>query len=129
MGAWSDYCKLVHLTSRLRGKAHAFYHACTPPQRSDYQSLCEELKKRFTPFQLMAVQTQLFHDRRQSPQESVDDFAEDLRRLYSKSYAERFWTSVEAERMEETNLVNQFVTGLLPSLKANVVGSEGTMDQ
>ena len=57
LSAWSDHCKLVHLTSRLRGKTHAFYRACTLAQRSDYQSLCEELKKRFTPVQLMAVRS------------------------------------------------------------------------
>ena len=114
LGAWNEHCKLVHLMSRLRGKAYTFYRACTPAQRSDYHLLCEELKKQFTPVQLTAVQTQLFHDQRQNPQELVNDFAEDLKRLYTRAYAERFRTSVEAERMREMILANQFIAGLLP---------------
>ena len=59
----------------------------------------------------------------------MDDFAEGLKRLYARAYAERFRMSVEAERMGEMILANQFIAGLLPSLKAKIVGSEGTMDQ
>ena len=129
LAGWDDHYKLVHLTTRLRGRAHSFYRSCSPVQRSDYSALCEALKIRFTPVQLTVVQTQLFHERKQAQQESVDDFAEALRHLYSKAYAERFRGTAEAERMGETILANQFVAGLLPGLKAKVVGSDGTLDQ
>ena len=49
IAGWDDHYKFLHLTTRLRGKAHSFYHSCTPTQRSDYQVLCSELKKCFTP--------------------------------------------------------------------------------
>ena len=68
-----------------------------------------ELKKRFTPVGLM---TQLFHDCRQGPQETVDDFAQDLRRLYSQAYAGL--------------LASKFVAGLRLNLQAKIAGD---MDQ
>ena len=47
----------------------------------------------------MAVQTQLFHDRQQGPNEGVDENAEELKKLFAKAYA---WVSrgkPEAEAM------------------------------
>ena len=129
LGGWDDHCKLVNLTARLRGKAHSFYRSCTPTHRSDYPLLVAELKRRFTPVQLTAVQTQLFHERKQGPQESADDFAEELKRLFAKAYDGRSRGTPEAESMGETILANQFVAGLLPGLKSKLVGSEGTLGQ
>jgi hypothetical protein len=65
LAGWNDHFKLVHLASALRGAARSFYRSCTPTQRSNYHILVAELKKRFTPVQLPAVQTQLFYSRRQ----------------------------------------------------------------
>jgi hypothetical protein len=45
------------------------------------------MKKRFTPVMLPAVQSQLFHDRQQGPKETVDEFAQDLKKLFAKAYA------------------------------------------
>ena len=63
LARWDDHYKLVYLTTALQGSAKAFYQSCSPTQRSSYHSLVAELKKRFIPVQLTAVQTQLFHDR------------------------------------------------------------------
>ena len=70
----------------------------------------------------MAVQTQLFHDRRQGPQKTVDDFAQDLQRLYSQAYAGVTRGTPEAEKVEQTVLASQFVAGLRPNLQDNIVG-------
>ena len=59
---WDDRTKLVNLTTRLRGQAFAFYRSCSTQQRNDYKTLVSELKKRFTPVRLQAVQSSLFHD-------------------------------------------------------------------
>ena len=67
LAGWNDHFKLVHLTLALRGAARSFYCSCTTAQRSNYHILVAELKKRFTPVQLTAVQTQLFCSRRQGP--------------------------------------------------------------
>ena len=129
LARWDDHYKLVYLTTALRGTAKSFYRSCSPTQWSSYRSLVAELKKSFTPVQLTAVQTQLFHDRRQGPQETVDDFAQDLRRQYSRAYARFTRGTPEAERVGQTVLASQFVAGLRPSLQAKVVGMESGMDQ
>ena len=59
---WNDRTKLVNLTTRLRGQAFAFYQSCNSQQWNDYKTLVSELKKRFTPVSLQAVQRSLFHD-------------------------------------------------------------------
>ena len=80
LGGWSEHGKLVNLTTRLRGAAYSFYRSCTLEQRSSYSLLTAELKKRFTPVKLTAIQTQLFHDRVQGAKESVDEYAQALRK-------------------------------------------------
>ena len=69
---WDNHSKLVNLTTRLRGQAFAFYRSCNSPQWKDCDTL---VKKRFTPVRLQAVQSSLFHDHRQKPNESVDVYA------------------------------------------------------
>ena len=77
----------------------------------------------------MPGRVQLFHDRRQGPQETVDDFAQDLWRLYSQAYAGFTRGTPEAEKVGQTVLASQFVAGLHPSLQAKIVGMDGDMDQ
>ena len=75
---WSEPAKLVNLTTWLKGQAFVFYRSCTSQQRTSYSSLVAELSKRFTPVRIQAVQSSLFHERKQGPKESVDDYAQDL---------------------------------------------------
>ena len=46
---WDEQVKMVHLVTRLKGPAAAFYWLCTPGKKNDYRMLKAELKKRFTP--------------------------------------------------------------------------------
>ena len=129
LAGWNDHYKLVHLTSALRGTAKSFYRSCAPVQRSNYQELVTALKKRFKPVVLTAVQSQLFHSRRQGQKESVDDFAQDLRKLHAKAYATSTSANLEAEKVGQIVLVNQFISGLRPELQRKLVGLEGSMDE
>ena len=61
----------------------------------------EELVKRFTPVRLQAVQNSQFHERKQKPKEPVDDYAQDLRRLFHKR------GSRETEEMGQSVMSNQ----------------------
>ena len=81
LAGWDQNFKLVHLTAALRGKAKSFYRSCTAAQKTSYAQLVSTLKKRFTPVKLTALQTQMFHSRRQGANESVEDFAQELRKL------------------------------------------------
>lgn len=124
-----DHGKLVNLTTRLRGTVYSFYRSCTLEQRSDYKLLVAELKTRFTPVQLTAVQSQLFLDRHQGPMESVDTYAQELRKLFARAYTSASRGGTEAEATGRAVLANQFITGLRPELKIKVMGTEGNLDQ
>ena len=97
-------------------------------QRSDYGFLIAELAKRFTPVRLPAIQMQVFHDRRQGPAETVDEFAQELRQLYAKAYAPVTRGTPEAEEVGQHVLTSQFVTRLRVDIQSAVVGLEGDMD-
>ena len=126
---WDQNFKLVHLTAALRGNAKSFYRSCTSTQRSSYPQLVSALKKRFIPVKLTALQTQMFHSQKQGATESVDDFAQELRKLHSKAYSTAMNGNPEAEKVGHIVLVNQFVSGLRSELQAKAVGVEGSMDE
>ena len=121
LAGWDNHFKLVHLVAALKGQAKTFYRSCSPEKRSDYELA--------NPVRITAIQTQLFHDRRQGAQETVDNFAQDLRKLYSEAYSAVACRTAEAETVGQTVVVSQFVAGLRPELQSKVVGIEGTMDQ
>ena len=61
--------------------------------------MMEELVKWFTPVRLQAMQSSQFHERKQKPQEPVDDYAKDLHRLFHKAYPTAQRGSRETEEM------------------------------
>ena len=126
---WDGRAKLVNLTTRLKKQAYAFYRSCTAEQRSSCDLLVAELSKRFTPVRLQGVQSSMFHDRKQKPQESVDAYAQDLRRLFYRAYPRVQQGAQETEDFGRSVLSYQFVAGLLPALRLKVAGIEGTFDQ
>ena len=125
----SPQAKLVNLITRLQGQAYAFFRSCTMEQRTDYSLLVAELKKRFIPVVLPAIQSNLFHDKKQGVSESVDIYAQELRTLFHKTYLSVQQGTREAEALGQTILTNQFVAGLLPDIKSKIVGSEGNFNQ
>ena len=129
MCGWNDQAKLVNLTTRLRGQAYAFYRTCTPKQRSQYQELKSKLAERFTPVRIQAVHSNLFHQRRQKVGETVDHYAQDLRRLFYKAYPRAGQGTEEAEDLGQSVLAYQFVAGLTPALRTKIAGVEGNFDQ
>ena len=79
--------------------------------------------------QLTAVQTQMFHERKQGAKETVDEFAQELRKLYTKAYSTVTSGVPQAEEVGQRVLTSQFVAGLRSELQAKVMGLDGTMDQ
>ena len=86
LAQWSDGVKLKQLVLRLRGSARAFYRTLTEEQKWNYQSLVQELKNRFTPVRIQALESSIFRERRQKVEESVDAYAQDLQQLFQKAY-------------------------------------------
>lgn len=125
---WTPRAKLLHLTSRLEKQAYAFYRSCPSQVRNSYENLAKELTKRFTPVRIQGVDTSLFHERRQKAEESVDSYAQELRRLYQKAYPESLQGSEDAEKIGKTLLASQFLSGLRTEIKRRVTGSEHSHD-
>ena len=105
------------MSTRLQGSAHSFYRSCTAEQQNDHKLLVEQLIKRFTPIQIQPIQSQLFHDRQQKPKETVDEYAEALKKLFVKAYSSLARGGQEVETMGQSVLANQFVAGLRSELK------------
>ena len=97
--------------------------------RASYEELVAELKKRFTPVRIQSVQSSQFHDRRQKQQETVDGYAQDLRKLFYRAYPRAQQGTQELEDMGQSVLTYQFVSGLLPEIKIKLAGVEGSFDQ
>ena len=119
---WSEQTRLVNLIMR---SAYSFYRTCSPDQRSNFSKITEELKGRFTPVRIPVVESNLFHERRQRSNESVDVYAQELKQLFYKAYPRAQQSTREAEQMGQNVLSCQFLAGLVPGIKEKLVGSEG----
>ena len=119
----------MHLTSNLWDTAISFYQSCSRDIRGQYLLLVTALNTRSTPVRLTAVQTQLFHNRQQQPQESVEQSAQELQKLYNLVYIGAASEGPQAEGMGRTLLANQFVTGLRPELKRKLIGVDGSLEE
>lgn len=119
----------MNLTTRLKGQAYTFYLSCTPFQVVSYDLLVAELTKRFTPVRLQLVQSTLFYERKQRNDESVDNYAQDLHKLFRLAYPKARQGSQETEDMGRSVLAYQFLAGLLPPIKLRLAGKEGSMDE
>ena len=114
----------LNLTTRLKGQAYSFYRTCTPAQRSEYMLLKEQLSKRFTPVRIQAVHNNLFHQRTQQASESVDQYAQDLCRLFYKAYPRAGQGNEQAEGLGRSVLAHQFVA---PTFKNQGSWSRGEL--
>ena len=126
---WIDHWRLVHLASNLKGTATSFYHSCSCEVRKNYQFLLTVLKRRFTPVQLTTVQSQLFHNRLQGGKDSVEQYVQDLRKLFNQAFAKATREGPQAEKMGQTLLANQFVARLRPNLKRKLMGVDGSLEE
>jgi len=70
----------------------------------------------------------LFHECKQGPRESVDDYAQDLRRLFTRAYPSAQQGTSEPESMGCSVLMYQFIAGLRSDVKMKVAGMEGEFE-
>ena len=126
---WDAQARLVNLTTHLRGQAYAFYRTCSPQQRSNYETLKAQLVTRFTPVRIQAVHSNLFHQHQQEESETVDHYAQELRKLFYKAYPRAGLDGGDTEGMGRAVLAYQFVAGLTPVVRTKVAGVEGSFEQ
>ena len=104
---WSTSKKLDELLPRLHGVAGEFvFDQLDPETRRDYKTLVVELENRFKVVHTHRTYAAAFSHRNQKPGESVEDYAAELRRLYSKAHARRDITT------REEDLLRRFFDGL-----------------
>jgi hypothetical protein len=89
----------------------------------------EVLWKRFTPVHIQSVHSILFHDRKQNSGESVDSYAQDLKRLFYQAYPKASQSHSETETLGKSVLSSQFVADLELTLKSKVARSDGDLEQ
>ena len=126
---WEGRAKLANLVTRLQGQAYSFYRTCPVHQRTSYEALTAALTERFKPVRIKSVQSGLFHERKQKLKETVEEYAQDLNRLYQRAYPCSERGSADAERMGQTVLAYQFAAGLKPEIRVKVAGHEGSFEQ
>ena len=126
---WSQRVRLIGLTTRLKGPALDYYRTCPPESKETYKKLKESLSSCFVPVRLQAVQSCQFSERKQLAGESVDVYAQDLRRLFSLAYPDAVKDASPEGKMGRLVLASQFVAGLRTELKEKLAGVEGDIDQ
>ncbi len=104
---WTEHQRLQELLPRLQGPAGDFVYAQLPSEvRSSYGRLVRELNSRFRVVETRKTFGAQFSNRNQKPGETVEEFAAELKRLYTKAYPSRY----EATRNED--LLRRFLDGL-----------------
>ena len=124
-----DRTQYINVATRLRGQALTFYRSCDKQKMKTYGQLVAALRERFTPVRLKAVESSLFHERKQKDNETVDSYAQELRKLFYRAYPKAKQGDGETESMAKDILAYQFVAGLKLEIKEKLAGVEGDFDQ
>ena len=87
---WTDKDKLRELLPKLQGKAGDFvYSQLSCSTRRNFKALVDEIKHRFRKIESARTYGSQFSKRYQKADETVEDFAAELKRLYNKAYPNR----------------------------------------
>ena len=104
---WDDNMKLDNLLPKLQGRVGDFVFTQLPKYTLRcYTELVKELNSRFRVVETKRAFASKFSQRVQKPNETVEEYAADLKRLYSKAYQQR-----DAKTRQEDR-VRKFLDGL-----------------
>ena len=104
---WDDGTKLDNLLPKLQGRAGDFVFTQLPKQTlTCYSELVKELNSRFRVVETKRTFAAKFSQRVQGPNETAEEYAADLKRLYSKAYQSR------DQKTRQEDLVRRFIDGL-----------------
>ena len=106
-GNWRDESKLDNLLPKLQGKAGEFvFTQLTRESLGCYRELIQELNSRFRVVETEKSFAAKFSQRAQRTDETVEEFAADLKRLYAKAYKNR------DNKTKREDLVRRFLDGM-----------------
>ena len=104
---WDNEAKLDNILPRLQGKAGDFvFNQLSQEVISCYPKLVKELNSRFHTIETEKTYAAKFSQRIQKHDETAEDYAAELKRLYSKAYKNR-----DCKTRQE-DLVRRFLDGL-----------------
>lgn len=104
---WSKKEKLAELLPRLQGIAGDFvYDQLSTEVTSSYRRLVRELDSRFKEVDTTKIYITKLHNRRQLEDESIQEYAAELKRLYDKGFPKRDKTT------RQEDLLRQYLIGL-----------------
>lgn len=107
---WDEGAKLDNLLPRLQGRAGDFVFNQLPHETlSSYPELVKELNSRFRVVETQKTFAAKFSQRTQKHDETVEEYAADLKRLYFKAYKSR------DSKTRQEDLVRRFLDGLKDS--------------
>ena len=104
---WEEDMKLDFLLPRLQGKVGEYAFTVLPRQvLNSYNELVRELNSAFKKIEIPRAYAKKFHSRLQGENESVENYATELKCLYYKAYKHR------DKRTREEDLLQRFIDGL-----------------
>lgn len=107
LNMWNDKERLTEMLPRLQGAAGEFVFDQLPGSiTTSYKRLIKELDSRFGEVDTRKIYVNQFNNRKQLGDETVQDFAAELKRLYDKGYPKRD----KVTRQED--LLAKFLLGL-----------------
>ena len=107
---WSEDVKLDNLLPKLQGRAGVFvFTQLSRETLGCYRQLIKELNSRFRLVETEKTFAAKFSKRVQREDETIEEFAADLKRLYAKAYKNR------DSRTKQEDLVRRFLDGMRDS--------------
>ena len=107
---WSDETKLDNLLPKLQGRAGDFVYTQLPRATlACYTELVKELNSRFRVVETQRAFAAKFSQRSQRADETIEEYAADLKRLYAKAYKFR------DNKTRQEDLVRRFLDGMRDS--------------
>ena len=104
---WDDETKLDHILPKLQGRAGDFvFNQLSEDTISCYPMLIKELNSRFHTVETEKAFAAKFSQRVQKTDETAEEYAAELKRLYAKAYKSR------DSRTRQEDLVRRFLDGL-----------------
>ena len=104
---WNEDTRLDNLLPRLQGRAGDFvFNQLSYETMSSYSELVKELNSRFRTVETQRTFAAKFSQRAQKQDETVEEYAAELKRLYAKAYKSR------DSKTRQEDLVRRFLNGL-----------------
>ena len=120
---WTEREKLVQFELHLTGRAERVYEVLPSKSKETYAVATEALRKRLNPVEREALVSAQLMRRKQQAGESVDEFAQELEKLFDQSYGRRSGMDEASKEMLKRDF---FVQGLQLKWQEKVLPSAET---